>query len=568
MSFCSFSKEFTANMFTCVENQFITKYLPQTDGDAVRVYLYGLYLCSCKEAFDAENVAKLLKLKKEDLVRIYDFWEECDLVRVLSREPLFVEYLPVNAAVGKPKSIRPEKYSDFNRELLRRLQRAGKDFKPYEMQKILEFLENNEMEQSAFLLVAEYCIKKDGEKVSCAHILNKAKKLCENRKYTYEQVENEFSDFNRNESTLEKVFSLLGILRKAQDSDYELLEKWLQDGFETGAILAMAGALKKGTLKTLDVLAAELAEKKVRTASEAKEYLQRREELAAVIYRVARKLGVSVQNPRAYIEEYAEKWSERGYDPESLLLVAGISFKLRYGFEEMDALLDSLYSEGIVDATGVKRYCDARDRQFRLLQSVQKACGVVKKTQSALDMVATWQSWNFSEAMILEAAARSAGAAAPLSYMNKLLSEWKREGIFSPGEIAQKAPSAAKTDLRSEAAIAADRRTDREHHYAVLRQKANAAAESARKRAEADEGFRAAESELRKGEIELAKAEVYSPETAAEIGRRLERARAERAAALGRLGLSETDFLPAFSCKKCSDTGYLPDGRPCDCYRN
>ena len=45
MSFAAFSKDFGSNMFTSVENQFITKYLPQADGDAVRVYLYGLYLC-------------------------------------------------------------------------------------------------------------------------------------------------------------------------------------------------------------------------------------------------------------------------------------------------------------------------------------------------------------------------------------------------------------------------------------------------------------------------------------------------------------------------------------------
>ena len=53
MSFAAFSKDFTSNMFTSVENQFITKYLPQADGDAVRVYLYGLYLCQISADFDA-----------------------------------------------------------------------------------------------------------------------------------------------------------------------------------------------------------------------------------------------------------------------------------------------------------------------------------------------------------------------------------------------------------------------------------------------------------------------------------------------------------------------------------
>ena len=114
--------------------------------------------------FDAASCAKLLHLSEEKLVQIFSFWEECDLVRILSRDPLYVEYLPVNAADGRPKTVRPEKYAAFNRELYQILQRAKKDFKPYEMQRILEFLENNPMEQQAFLLVAEYCAKKGRRK--------------------------------------------------------------------------------------------------------------------------------------------------------------------------------------------------------------------------------------------------------------------------------------------------------------------------------------------------------------------------------------------------------------------
>ena len=572
MSFSAFSKEFTANMFTSVENQFITKYLPSASGDAVRVYLYGLYLCSCKDEFDAVSAAKLLKLDYEHFVKIFEFWEECDLVHILSRDPLYLEYLPVNAAIGKPKSIRPEKYAEFNRELLHRLQKAGKDFKPYEMQKILEFLENNQMEQQAFLLVAEYCIKKDGEKLSFSHVMNKAKKLVLEHKYTYEQVERDLADFNLHEREMSKIFTLLGINRKPQENDYDLLDKWLGWGMDTGAILDCASALKKGTLSTLDMLVTELHEKDLHAKSEVKEYLTRREELANIVFAVARKLGVKIQNPRAYVEEYAEKWLERGYDSESLTLVAALSFKLRYGFPEMDALLDSLYLDGIVDETGVKNYCAARDKQFRLLQSVQSACGVIKKTQGSLDMVAVWQSWNFSDAMILEAAKRSADASAPLAYMNKLLSEWKRTNVFTVSAIPEKsvAPKATvpKSDYRSEAAIAADMRTDREHHYAVLRQNAISRAEKARKQAEQDEAFRTSDSEIKKGEIELAKAEVFAPETVSSILKRLEETRKKRAEALLRLGLTEEDFEPKFTCPKCSDTGFLPNGKACDCYKN
>lgn len=569
MSFSTYSGEFTANMFTSVENRFITQYLPQADGDAVRAYLYGLYLCQCAGEFDAESTAKLLRIPYKKLVDIFGFWEECDLVHVLSRDPLYVEYLPVSAAVGKPKPVRPEKYSEFNRELYKLLQKAGKDFKPYEMQRILEFLENNPMEQQAFLLVAEYCARKDGEKLSAAHILNKAAKLCKEHKYTYEQAEQELADYNAHEKEILRIFTLLGIYRKPQDSDYDYLDKWTGWGMELRAVYACAECLKKGTVSTLDSLVSELHEKDAHTESDAREYLARREELTSVVFAVARRLGVKIQNPRPYADEYAEKWLEHGYDTESLSLIASLCLKLGYGFAETDSLLDSLYAEGIVDGAGVKQYCAARDKQFKLLQSVQAICGIVKKTQSALDMIATWRNWNFSDEIILEAAKRSANAAAPLPYMNKLLSEWKRLGAYTLGEIEEKAALKPNADasFKSEAAIAADKRSEREHHYAVLRQRAQARAEKAQSLAEKDDAYRAADGAVKKGEIELAKAEVFSPEALPALREKLRLAHAARTAALAELHLSEEDLLPKYACEKCSDTGFLPNGRLCDCYR-
>lgn len=568
MSFSAFSKDFTANMFTCVENQFITKYLPQADGDAVRAYLYGLYLCQCAEDFDAESCAKLLKITPEKLVEIFGFWEECDLVQILSREPLFVEYLPVNAAVGKPKPVRPEKYAEFNREFYKLLQKAGRDFKPYEMQRILEFLENNPMEQQAFLLVAEYCAKKDGEKLSSAHILNKAAKLVKERKYTYEQVEQDLNDFNAHEREMSKIFSLLGLYKKPQDADYDLLEKWTDAGVDIRTVYLCATSLKKGNLYTLDALVSELRDKGAVAEADAKEYLARREETASVVFSVARKLGVKVQNPRPFAEEYAEKWLERGYDGESLTALASLCMKLGYGFSEMDGLIEELYSGGIVDSVGVKEYCAARDKQFRLLRSIEAVCGVVKKTQATLDMIAVWHGWNFSDEMILEAAKKSANAAAPVPYINKLLSEWKRLGAFTPAAIPEKTPASAYKPLyKDEAAIAADKKSEREHYYAVLRQRAQARADKAAAVAAKDESYRAASAAIKAGEIELAKAEIYAPETVSTLSERLEKARRARADALLRLGLSEKDLLPKYQCDRCSDTGYLPDGALCDCYK-
>ena len=278
-----------------------------------------------------------------------------------------------------------------------------------------------------------------------------------------------------------------------------------------------------------------------------------------------------MQDPRAYIETYAEKWLERGYDEESLSCLASLGMKMGYGFPELDTLLDTLYTRGIVDGPGVKNYCAARERQLRLLQRIQSVCGVIRKTSSALDMLEAWRSWDFSEDMIMEAAKRSAGASSPLPYMNKLLSEWKREGIFSPAAIpAHTAPKAQETvrEFKTEAAISADARTERERYYAPLRRRAAARAEQAKAEAEKDAEFSEAERAIKKGEIELAKAEVFAPETMPSLMKALNEAKKRRAAAMVRLGFTEQDFVPQYACKKCSDTGFLPDGRMCDCYKD
>lgn len=569
MSFCTFSKDFSANGYTLVENQFITKYLPHSDGDAVKAYLYGLYLCQCADEFDAVTAAKLLGMTAEKLADIFTFWEDCDLVRVLSKDPLFVQYLPVNSAIGRPKPIRAEKYAQFNREFYKILQTAQKAFRPYEMQRILEFLENNQMEQQAFLLVAEYCAKKDGEKLTSQHILNKAEKLCREHKFTFEQVESELSDFHSHEKEMARVFTLLGIYRKPVENDYDYLNKWLSLGLDAQSIYDCAGALKRGNLSTLDSLIAEVTEHDAHTQTEIKEYLERRAELVEIVFALGQKLGLKIQNPRPYAEEYVEKWLSLGYDGESLSALGGLGLKLGFGFAELDHLLSELYAQGIVDEKGVEEYVGMRNKEFKLLQKIQSVCGVTKKSQATLDMVRTWQTlWNFSDKMILEAAKRSANASAPLPYMNKLLSEWKRAGVDSPEKIPDFSPAPAPQQKpKSKETITADRRSEREHYYSVLQSRAVANAKKARGIAESDEEFKRAESALKKGEIELARAEVYAPDTLPAIKAELETQKNRRKQALLRLNLTEEDLLPRFVCKKCSDTGFLPDGRMCDCYK-
>ena len=125
MSFCSFSKEFNENACTEVENRFISKYLPVADGFAVKVYLYGLYLCKKQEDFSVTSMAEVLKTTEEKILDAFLFWEDYDLVEVLSKDPLAVNYLSARSTSGKPKKVRYDQYGDFNKELKRKMQEAS-----------------------------------------------------------------------------------------------------------------------------------------------------------------------------------------------------------------------------------------------------------------------------------------------------------------------------------------------------------------------------------------------------------------------------------------------------------
>ena len=579
MAFCSFSKDCDGNSYVTIENKFITKYLPEADGFAVKVYLYGLFLCENTDSdFGLKSMAEVLKTTEEKIVEAFGFWEDYDLVEILCREPFAVQYLPVKSAVGRPKKVRYEQYGDFNKELQRKMQKVGKFVSAGDYLKYMRFLEENSMQPQALLLIAEYCINKQGDAISPSYIFNKAKKLIRGGCVTYEQVERELSNYNEHEGDLVAVFGALGTYQKTPDElDYSLYRKWTETlGFAKDGILAAAKKLKRGNMNTLDVTLEDLYEKGKTEAKEIETHLSERELLASLTFRIARKLGVKVSNPVTYIDEYVEKWFTYGFEDTSLLDIALFCLKTERGsFDGMDSIVENLFAGGVVSVEGVKAFLKEKNDELKLFAKIQEICGSIRKNATNLSLVRTWRSWNFSNEMILEAARRSCSSASPLPYMNKILSDWKLSEIFDIKNIPDSAPVSAATsgtgNTRSgfvnPAIEAANAKAERERYYAILREKAQAKADKFVAKANKNERFKDVSTELSKMEIALAKAEVFEPNTLPALQKKKNALVIERKNILAMLGMEEADLLPKFVCKKCSDTGFLKNGSACDCYK-
>ncbi len=577
MAFCSFSKEFSEGAFTLVENRFIQKYLPEANDFAVKVYLYGLYLCqSGSEDFSARSLAEVLRTTEENILNAFELWQDYDLVQILCRQPLAVQYLPVRSAIGKPKKVRYDKYADFNKEMQKRMQKVGKHIEYGESVKYMQFLEENDIQPMAFLLVVEYCIAKDGEAITPHHVFNKAKKFIKNGITTYEQVEAALGNYNENEKYIEELFTLLAINRRIDESDYALYGSWLKMGFEPGGIRAAAKHLKKGKMSTLQLVLEELAQKEKYSFNEVSAHLAERERLSALTFRIGKKLGgVKIANPATYIDEYVEKWVNLGFEESSLLDVALYCLKCGRGdFACMNEQVERMFAAGIVSADGVKEEMQRKNVDLKLLGKIGQHCAGIKPTVANLELLTTWREWSFSDEMILEAAKRAANSSAPVPYINRILSEWKRAEYRTVADLAkeekpvsQKTSGGGMPSYVAASVEAANAKSAREKYYADKREKALSVADRYAMKAKSSPRFGAIEKALSKMNMELAKAEIYAPDTLPALKKQQSELQQERLKILAGLGIEEWQLTPQFECKKCMDTGFVKSGAACDCYK-
>ena len=82
------------------------------------MYIFGLYLCqNVQGEYSLAEAAHTLNLSTERVADLFRFWEDFDLLEIVSEDPFSVRYFPADYAKGKPKRIRTEKYADFNKAI-------------------------------------------------------------------------------------------------------------------------------------------------------------------------------------------------------------------------------------------------------------------------------------------------------------------------------------------------------------------------------------------------------------------------------------------------------------------
>lgn len=461
MAFCKYTSSFLLDHYTLVDNLFINEYLPFADENAVRVYLYGLYLCSNPIGHDntVESVASVLNMSAEDVLSCFKYWENAGLVQISQKTPVEVSFIPVKSTLAPPKKFKPEKYTDFTTELQKLF--PDRMLTPNEYNEYLNVIESRHIEPEAMLMIVQYCINLKGSDVRFPYVLAVAKDWAQSGVRTFDEVEERIRDHERTSDEIVGVLKALGRKSSGDVSDREFFIKWTKNwGFEYNAVVFAAKQCgKRGGMKRLDNLLDEYYRLNIFSTKEMEEYREHKDELYALAREVNKIIGVYYESLDYIVENYVNAWRMKGFDDEAIKLVAQYCFKRSIRtLEGVNKAIAKFYTLGLVTASGINKYIDTLLANDGVIAQILKTAGSERNVNNVdREYYNTWTSnWGFTDEMIMLAAERAQNKTQPLAYVNQMLSRWRENKIYTPekvptlGSEAKKPTGFAQRDYTSE----------------------------------------------------------------------------------------------------------------------
>ena len=438
MSFAKFSSDFLMETFTLVDNLFINEYLPECDEKQIKVYLYGLYLCSTPAADNTiDELCKHLNMSEKEIIAIYSFFEDMGLCQIISKEPLEVKYLSLKRANQPPKKYKSEKWNDFNIHLQQLF--PERMLTPNEYNEYYNFIDATKFDPNALLMVVQYCINLKGMSVRYPYILTVARNWAQEGVRTLADVEERLEEYDRQHDDMVKILSALGRKGGAELEEKQMLLKWTRSwGYEIDAIITAAKTLKGSkTFAKLDGKLDEFYRMSIFSADEMTNYAKHLEELRTLAIDVNKNLGIFYESFEHEIEVYISPWVAKGFTDEALKKIAHHCFMSNVRtLDGMNKVVTKFYSQGRLTSESIDDYLDAQIKLDARIKRVIEASGRTRNvTNQDREYYHTWSAvWLFDDSVILYAAGQASTRAYPLPYINQILSAFKAEGVTTVEE--------------------------------------------------------------------------------------------------------------------------------------
>ena len=446
MAFCKFSTENKQANEVLVDSVFFTDFMPYAPESCTKVYLYGLAKCSNPDSNlnSVQDFVQVLGLTQEDIKSAFLYWEEKGLVKVLNIEPFEVRYLPVKKASAYEKLYKKEKFAEFNKTIQEILD--GRMITPHEYGEYYATMESLRIEEGAMIMIAKYCAECKGNNVGYNYILTVAKNWAYDGVHTATDVELKLGEMETLTSDVKDILVALKSKRNPSFDDKELFQKWTkQYGYDLSTLVQIAKRIKRGGMDKMASLVDTYFGLKLLSITEIEDYERDKDNLYSLAKIVCQSLGLYYENLDPIINTYIIKWKHMGYSAEAIKLIADICFKkFIRTFDGMSEIVSKYYSNGLISIDAINEYISGTLSIDKKIKNILNNLGLSRNVTSwDRDFYHTWTySWGFGDDLIDYATSLSAGKSQPMTYINKILSNWKEQNIST----LQEAKKVKQTD--------------------------------------------------------------------------------------------------------------------------
>lgn len=451
MAFCKISNNFLIKSKTEVDNSFIDLFLPNLPPMVVKVYIYGLYLSKNPNSEDntLEKMAKILNLSENDVLESFKILEAERLVQINNVNEFNVIYVEAPDFIAS-KKFNKSKYTNFN-IAMQSLFEGERMLTQTEFLEYYNVIENFKMETEALLLIAKYAIDTKNKKVGYAYITTIAKNWASEGIKTVKDVNEKLLEQERALGKLKEVLNALKIFRIASIDERQTYIKWKKELNFSDDVILFATKYAKNSFAKLDNLLTKYNAMGIISEKEIEGFEKNKKQILELSKQVVKSLGLYYENNEPVIENYISPWLNLGFSEDFIKMFSKMCFKKNIrSLEGMDVKLKALYKKGILTSEALNELNSNIIERDNKIKEVLKAAGLVREvTNFDRSMFNTWiTSWEMDFNVICYAASLSQGTLNPMQYINKILKDYKENGINSLEQAKQAKPQSLNTKTK------------------------------------------------------------------------------------------------------------------------
>lgn len=237
-----------------VENIFINEYMPEAEGDFVKVYLLTKAYADADKNISDDELAKQLNITKERILEAWNYWEEWGVIKkhyfgeegrldfgvefINLKELLYgADATPAPTGKGEDIKVTPVFGSDNINELMEQIEKKfGRTLSTTDLQSIVKWIEDFKASPEVILKAVDYCIAKN--KMNFRYMGTLIEGWISQGLNTASQIDDYLEEYDQKFSRYKRVMRALGYSKEASEEERRIMDVWFDElGFNMDKVL-------------------------------------------------------------------------------------------------------------------------------------------------------------------------------------------------------------------------------------------------------------------------------------------------------------------------------------------